>query len=161
MMKCQISKPFPVASIGRQYISIDGRFLQLGALIKEHGIIGARPGHLRPVEGIELHDKAVDEMNAVRVIQRRLVRLSPVEALRRFVADKIMMTTIEASPFQVIDDRGQRFGADMEISQPIEGNLSPGHCLEILDDLFGNDGCLAYSPATDKGFMRLRAEQDG
>ena len=55
----------------------------------------------------------------------------------------------------MVNDRRQGFGADMKIGKSIEGNFSPGHGNEILDDFFCNDRSLSDSPATDKSLMRL------
>ena len=55
----------------------------------------------------------------------------------------------------MVNDRRQGFGADMEISQTIQGYFSPGHGYKIFDDLIGNDCSLSNSPATDKSLMRL------
>jgi hypothetical protein len=160
MVERKMAEPVHVATVGRQDICIDGRFLKLGTFIKDHPVVRTRPGHLRAVEGIELHDKPVDKMNAVGIIQGRLVRFVPEEFLRCLVPNEIGMIPLESATLQVVNDRGQRFGSYMEIGKAVQRYLTPGHRHAILNDLLGNDSGLTDSPAADKNLVRLGREQN-
>ncbi len=64
-----------------------------------------------------------------------------------------MDAPVESAPLKVVDNRGKRLCPDVEIGQPVQGYLSPGHGDKVADDILGDDGCLADPTSANEHFV--------